>query len=80
MEKTDETVVIPSTHVVDKVCLVHDCANGNCSFGQSENTIRIEREAVSKERFTYVHNIDYNYYLLNKFYLGESMKYFINIL
>jgi hypothetical protein len=63
-------------YVVDKVCLVHDCENGNCSFGQAENTIRIERETVTKDSFTYVHGTDHNYYLLNKLYLGESMKYF----
>jgi hypothetical protein len=76
VEKTDEVAIIPSTNVVDKVCLVHDCLNGNCFFGQSENTMRIERENITRERYTYVHNTDYNYYLLNKFYLGDSMKYF----
>ena len=76
VEKTDEHVVIQSIDVADKVSLVHDCKNGGCFFSESENTVRIEREAVAKEIYTYVHNMDYKYFLLNKFYLGESLKYF----
>lgn len=76
IEMTDKITIIPSTQVIDKVCLIHDCANAACSFTPSENTTRIEREIVTTIDYSYVHNTDYKYYLLNKFYLGESMKYF----
>ena len=76
VEKTKENIIIPSLQVIDKVCLVHDCGNGNCSFSQAENTIMVERECITKETFTYVHNTEHNFFLLNKFHLGECLQYF----
>jgi hypothetical protein len=59
---------------------MHDCSNGGCTFTESETRTMAEREAVTKVKFTYVHNLNHNLtqinYLVNKFYLGESLKYF----
>lgn len=76
VKKTDNITMVHPGDIIDQVCLVHDCTNGNCSFGQSETTAMIERESITKETYTYVHNTDYKHYLLNKFYLGDSMQYF----
>ena len=76
VKKTNKVTMVHSSDVIDQVCLVHDCSHGNCNFGQSEKTITIERENITKRTYTYVHNTACKYYLLNKFYLGESMQYF----
>ena len=76
VKRTNEVIVIPSHCVVDQLCLVHDCSGGNCSFAQSETTTRIERELVTKVTFSYIHDPDHPFYLLNKFFLGETLKYF----
>jgi hypothetical protein len=76
VKRTNEVTIILSDCVVDHLCLVHDCSGGNCSFAQSETTTRIERELVTKVTFSYIHDPDHSFYLLNKFYLGETLKYF----
>ena len=75
VRKTGEVVLILANHAIDQVCLVHDCASGNCTFKEAETTVMVEREAVTKLAFTYVHDTNCDY-LINKFYLGESLKYF----
>jgi len=76
VRKTGEIALISPDQVVDQLCLVHDCANGKCAFKESETTIMVEREKVTRLKFTYVHDTEHNFYLINKFYLGESLKYF----
>lgn len=69
-------ILIPSNYVVDQICLVHECSGGKCSFREAETTTMVEREAVTKVKFSYEHNNSHNYYLVNKFYLGAPLKYF----
>ena len=76
VRKTGEIALISPDQVVDQLCLIHDCANGKCAFKESEITIMVEREKVTRVKFTYVHDREHNFYLINKFYLGESLKYF----
>ena len=74
--KTGKTILIPPDHVIDQACLMHDCATGSCSFKESETTVTVEREAVKKVKYAFVHNSNNKCFLVNKFYLGESLKYF----
>ena len=76
VERTGKIILLPPDHVIDQACLVHDCSTGSCCFKESETTITVEREAVSKVKYAFVHNRNHKYYLVNKFYLGESLKYF----
>ena len=75
VERTGNVVLTSPHHVIDQVCLVHDCSSGSCCFSQSETTITVERELVKKVQYAFVHENN-KYYLINKFYLGESLKYF----
>jgi hypothetical protein len=77
VERTGQVTLIAPEHVINQVCLVHDCSTGNCHFKESETTVTVEREAVQKVTYNFVHNSNHHYYLVNKFYLGdESLKYF----
>ena len=76
VKRTDQTNVIPPVNVIDQICLVHDCTGGNCSFTEADVTTTIEREDVAKVKYSYVHNLNHAYYLVNKFHLGESLKFF----
>ena len=76
VKRTDQTNVIPPVNVIDQICLVHDCTGGNCSFTEADVTTAIEREDVTKVKYSYVYNLNHAYYLVNKFYLGESLKFF----
>lgn len=76
VRRMGENVVIPSNYVVDQICLVHECSGGKCTFSEAEITTMVEREAVTKVKFSYEHDNSHNCYLINKFYLGDSLKYF----
>jgi hypothetical protein len=67
--------LIQSDHVIDQICLIHDCSIGDCTVTESEIRTIVDREAVTKVKFTYVHDLNHKNYLVNKFYLGESHKY-----
>lgn len=45
------------------------------TLGRKRKQPQLKRKTSLKEH-TYVHSTAYKYYLLNKFYLGESMQYF----
>ena len=77
VERTGQIKLISPEHVIDhQACLIHDCSTGSCCFTESETTVTVEREAVKKVMYNFVHNTNHRYYLVNKFYLGESLKYF----
>lgn len=76
VERTGQVKLISPEYVIDQACLVHDCATGSCCFEDSETTVTVEREAVKKVTYNFVHDTNHHYYLVNKFYLGESLKYF----
>lgn len=76
VKRIGNLTLIQSDHVIDQICLMHDCSNGGCTFTESETRTMVEREAVTKVKFTFVHNLNHKNYLVNKFYLGESLKYF----
>ena len=76
VKRTDQTNVVPPVNVIDQICLVHDCTGGNCSCTEADVTTAIEREDITKVKYSYVYNLIHAYYLVNKFYLGESLKFF----
>ena len=76
VKRTDQITIIPAVNVVDQICLAHDCTGGNCAFTEADVTTTIEREDITKVKYSYVHNLIHAYYLVNKFYLGESLKFF----
>ena len=76
VERTGQVKLISPEHVVNQACLVHDCSTGRCCFRESETTVTIEREPIKKVTYNFAHDTSHHYYLVNKFYLGESLKYF----
>ena len=65
---------VPSTALVKKVSVVHNCTN-SCQFNMGEQQILEERELCSREGYIYQHDLSNKTYILNRFYLGESWKY-----
>ena len=78
LQKSEERRLISTKNILEKVSLVHNCDN-RCSFVNTDNPIVEEREIVTSERCVYQHDLSNKYYLLNRFYLGESWKYIPDI-
>ncbi|CAB4010556.1 Hypothetical predicted protein [Paramuricea clavata] len=74
LQKCEERRLISTKNILEKVSLVHNCDN-RCSFVNTDHPIVEEREIVTSERCVYQHDLSNKYYLLNRFYLGESWKY-----
>ena len=65
------TQAVPSTNIIQRVALIHDCKIGQCSFATVDVQSTVEREKVTKRELAFVHS-DSRYYLLNKFCLNNS--------
>ena len=58
VKRTDQINAIPPVNVVDQICLVYDYTGGNCVCTEADVTITIEREDVTKVKYSYVHNLN----------------------
>ena len=72
LQKTTTKQILPSTQVIHKVSIVHDCFDGHCKFEEANLTFMEEREGVERSTLVFKHNITNNRYLLNPFYLGNN--------
>ena len=74
LEETDIKRLIPSTALLEKVSVVHNC-DYQCGFAEAEMPVVEEREITNKEKFIFEHDQSNKVHMLNRFYLGESWKY-----
>ena len=71
-ELKEDTAFVPSTNIISKVSLMHDCKNGQCSFDTEGRQSKVEREIITRREYSFIHT-DYKFYLLNRFYLSSDM-------
>ncbi|XP_028413872.1 uncharacterized protein LOC114536720 [Dendronephthya gigantea] len=56
VELTGQVKLLSPQCVIEQVCLIHDCSAGRCCYKESQTTVTVEREAVSKATYKFVHN------------------------
>lgn len=74
LEETEVKRLIPSTALLEKVSVVHNC-DYRCGFVDAEIPVVEEREINNKERYIFEHEQSNKVHILNRFYLGESWKF-----
>ena len=75
LQETEEKKLLVASHILEKICLVHNCDNG-CIFVNEDHPVVEERETVRTERCVFVRDRTNKFYLLNRYYLGESWRHF----
>ena len=70
IKRISQTTVVPSTSVLKKVNVLHDCNASKCRIIENSVQQRIEQQNVLQQSIHLKHNYDVNQYIVNKFSLA----------
>ena len=66
---TNNTELMPSTSLLERAPMIHDCKAGHCRVVEQYKSVRVEQEDVLRKTYHLKHNSQHDIYILNKYSL-----------